>query len=73
LYEGEIMKADIDTTYTKLTIEVKGFEGDVTRYVSSRNSWDCGADDLTEMFRGLLLSMGFNDATVKEVLGEGDL
>jgi hypothetical protein len=55
--------------YTRLTIETQ-FVGQNRLYMAEVNQWDCGLDDMLEMFRGLLYCAGFSPDNIDEHLGE---
>lgn len=56
--------------YTSMEIEVCDLTGEVRIFATKRNQWDCNGNDMVEMFKSLLLSMGYQPQTVAEVLGE---
>lgn len=49
--------------YTKVTAEVKDFNGNVRTVTIQQNAWDCDIDDFLRMFEGLLSGLTFHCPT----------
>lgn len=60
-------------TYTRLIAEVAMPDGEVLRSSVETNRWDLNAEEAVEMFRSLMLSMGYAEASVAEVLDPEEL
>jgi uncharacterized lipoprotein YmbA len=65
-----MMNQDEQDCYTKLSVEIKYFDGKVSGWTALQGAWDLNGDQLAEMFRGLMLAMGYAESTVKEVFNE---
>lgn len=57
-------------TYTKLSIEIKFPDGEISRVEIAGSRWDMSAGDLFEMARALFLAEGYAETTVEELFGE---
>jgi hypothetical protein len=55
--------------YTRITFETM-FVGKHRKFIAETNQWDCTLDDMMEMFKGLLLCLGFSSKNIDDYLGE---
>lgn len=64
------MKTEDYEPMTSVEIKVADLTGEVRTYTTIRNQWDCNIYDMVDMFKSVLLSMGFQPENIAEVLGE---
>lgn len=56
--------------YTKISAEIQYYDGERTKFELYRNAWDLDGEQMGELFRQLMLAMGFTPNTVASVFGD---
>ena len=59
-------------TYTRLTAEVRYYDGDELKQTVETNAWACDIYQMGEMIKQLLLAMGFHPNTVDLLFENGE-
>jgi hypothetical protein len=55
--------------YTKITAEVKYYDGKVDKFELTKNAWDMDGEQMGELFRNLMAAMGYAESTINSVFG----
>jgi hypothetical protein len=58
--------------YTKISAEIQYYDGEKTKFELYRNAWDLDGEQMGELFRQLMLAMGFSPNTVASVFGDDE-
>ena len=52
-------KKNSKETYTKITVDIRDFQGETRKYSVETSHWDCNLDELDELWKNLLRACGF--------------
>jgi len=56
--------------YTRITLEVKYYDGTLDTTSKETNAWDLNINDIIIIFVGVLKAHGFSEQAINECLGD---